>query len=400
MAHLNGLRQQLIWAEAALANSSIKSHIRTAAQSGLANLFNRRRDEIDGTLKLVSDNGASELVWDQLARHSWRCSQLFNECLALLGSALIRSDSSNKNDICVLADALLNELDKNIPKMSWTGVTLLAEVTFFTETTGLIRLPFPDMGIWNLPIAVHELGHFVGVRIVDETGHHPFEAFLAEQQQRNLTKPLGDQVLPAQLENHLKELFSDLFAVFSIGPAYACSAILLRFSPADASATEDSLTHPSHSKRVHFILEALERLSKIEKGHPYEVTKTMVKNLWEANFVNAGHRETLDQQDVEFLDYVLSQLWKIVKDFLWSARYLGWDRAVDLRNRMPTDDSALRLQGDETIADVLNAFWIWRLSLRTETAQIVQRANSRAFELCHEIIRRPRSQVGISEHRI
>jgi hypothetical protein len=46
------------------------------------------------------------------------------------------------------------------------------------------------------------------------------------------------------------------------------------------------------------------------------------------------------------------------------------------------------LPPEANIADVVNAAWLWRLSLTHETAELVEERHLRASELCREIMAR------------
>jgi hypothetical protein len=271
----------------------IKPQIKEAAEIGFAVLFKQRRDELSELQHMISGQGASAHSWVKLGKQSRLCREVFGECLGFLGSGLIRSNTLAKDDICEIADALLYELNNNLHwSVKWQGVTLLAEGNFFTETTGLIRLPFPDDGIWNLPISVHEFGHFIGPRIRDGWGNSPFDSFLRSKEEDNLQKEGDDQLSEEELEqqsSHLKELFSDLFAVYSLGPAFACSCILLSFNPANAKTSEDSQTHPGYAKRVHFMLEVLKRMGQEGRNEAYGKIRDHLSELWTTKPENGWH---------------------------------------------------------------------------------------------------------------
>lgn len=405
LAHLHALNQQLDWAEATLKQAQIEPRIKDAAKNGFARLFTKRRDELKQIKSDISVDGASPHTWKQLGRSGRRCGELFRECLGFLGSAMIRSEiitsqgskpviRAKKDEICEIADALLCELNKALPEtINWRGVTLLAEGNFFTETTGLIRLPFPDYGIWNLPISAHELGHYVGPRMLDGHGASPYHSLLDEKKTENSLKETTARLSEEELEqelSHVKEFFSDLFAVYALGPAYVCSCMLLRFNPGDDEvACEDSKTHPSYAKRVQFILDVLEQMDKSEQSTKYCKIRATLKESWEKNLKVAGREPCLDKSDIDRLKFLLSTLYPMVNDYLSTIKYQGWLRALELRDEFMADKDPARLLGpDHTLADVLNAAWLWRLLQDKESDYLVQQGHVRATELCREIIRR------------
>ncbi|HMG74252.1 MAG TPA: hypothetical protein VK582_12190 [Pyrinomonadaceae bacterium] len=401
--HIDALIQQLKWAEAMLLNADIESRIKGAATSGFAVLFERRRVELTKMRVDVVQEGASVNAWKQLYSKGRLCSELFSEELGFLGSALVRGQQAGVDDICEVADAFLYELNRKLPRtIGWGGVTLLAEGNFYTETTGLIRLPFPDYGIWNLPISAHELGHFVGPRITDGIGGFPFQILLQEREREHLAKKLPAEESAKQLSrqvSHLKELLSDLFGVYTLGPAYACSCILLRFNPADVAACKDSDTHPSHAKRVFFILEALGQMSEPESGQPYGRIKARLESLWATILKTAGNGDCLEMND-QPLSHLLFELYTIINKHLSSGRWGGWKRANKLRHVFLSEAKAANLLApDHTIADVLNAAWLWRLGLDEESPQLVHKGHRRAVEMCREIMLRSEQDTReVSNH--
>lgn len=389
LAQVRALLEQLDWAESSLRTARIEPRISAAASIGFAVLFKRRRNELTRLQELIPKNATYTGSWKQLQSFSSSCGELFKECLGFLGGAMLRS-AHEENDICEIADALLVELSRKTP-IEWKGVTMLAEAHFFTETTGLIRLPFPDYGIWNLPIAVHELGHFIGPRISDGQGDSPFQVLL--QKVRNDVMKVepgelsGDEV--GRQLSHLRELFSDLFAVYAAGPAYACSCILLRFDPQDFTACEDGETHPSHGKRVHFILKGLDQMSRTTEGGPYARIINNLKVLWEWNLKRAGHEKCLDEKTIPSLNYQLFELYPILATFVPTVQYEGWNRAVELSSGLSLSrEPAELLKDEDAIADVLNAAWLWRLRQTVENSNTVHQVNLEAIALCREIIRR------------
>lgn len=368
LAQVSALLQQLFWAESSLKTDKIEPRISQAASIGFEVLFDRRRTELTNLQKSIPRNPPYAGSWEQLRRYRRSCGELFQECLGFLGGAMLRS--VQENDICEIADALLVELSRKT-SVVWSRVTILAEANFFTETTGLIRLPFPDYGIWNLPVAVHELGHFIGPRISDETGTSPFQTRLGS-------------ITEERDKSHLRELFADLFAVYALGPAYAFSCILLRFDPLDATACEDGETHPSHGKRVHFILKALEQTN----GNPYRRIIKNLKVLWEWNLNRAGHEICVDPNQIPSLNYQLFELYPILTRFLSTVQYKGWRRAVELSRRFPLNGNAEEvLEDTDEISDVLNAAWLWRLQQNIENSNTLHEVNLQAIALCRGIIR-------------
>ena len=389
-AQVRALLQQLDWAENSLRSTKIDASVSSAASIGFAILFQQRRDDLEKMQTALSLGKASGSFWKELRDHSVACGELFKECLGFLGGALLRSEHGD-SDICKIADGLLGELSDKTP-IKWERVTLLADANFFTETTGLIRLPFPDYGIWNLPIAVHELGHFVGPRIPNGTGGFPFLELIQQKTQNNLVQDAGKRLEQDELEtqlSHLRELFSDLFAVFALGPAYACSCILLRFNPRDSTACADGATHPSHAKRAHFILKVLEQMNKTTEGAPYTKVIGNLRGMWQNTLKSAADAQVVDLKEIPPLEYQVFELYRIVARYLGTLKYTRWDRAIELSKLFVSDvDPQSLLNVDDSVSDVLNGAWLWRLQQPDENGNAVRQVNLKAIALCREIIAR------------
>lgn len=380
LAKIDALVQQLNWAESSLKNAKVEPRFGDAASVGFAVLLDERRKELSHLRKSIPQTDSYAGSWQQLRSVSDSCREFFKETLEFLGGAMLRNLHAG-NDICDIADALLERLSKKT-EIKWERVTLLAESHFFTESTGLIRLPFPDYGIWNLPISVHELGHFIGPRISDRKGGFPFQTRLAAIEEKHQEEQ-GSEEEMAQEISHLREFFSDLFAVYALGPAYACSGILLSWDPQDDTACQDGETHPSHAKRVHFILRALNEMSKATDEDPYHNFACNLGKLWQRNLKSAGRVTCLDEESIPPLNYLLLELYPIVDQFRPTLRYAGWKRAMELSFEFPLKNKIAEVLARKyEIPDVLNAVWLWRLRQKTENKNLVHKVNREAIALC------------------
>ena len=385
LAKVDALREQVNCAQLSLKTAKVDSRLSKAASIGFATLFDRRLKELTKLRESIQKTGAGDGTWQQMHRSSASCKELFKECLEFLGGAMLR-DTQKGNDICDIADVLLKQLSHKTV-VEWGRVTLLAEAHFFTEITGLIRLPFPDYGIWNLPIAVHELGHFIGPRIPDGLGGFPFQARLDTIEKKYEGQPSEEQVAQiAQEQSQLREIFSDLFATFSLGPAYACACIVFLFDPQDAVACVDSATHPSHRKRVHLVLAALTQMSKTTAGNPYRKIVRNLRTLWQNNLRRADEQKCANPEKVAALNYQLLDLYPIMRDFIPKVQYSGWDRAVQLSKEFPLEGKVVNiLTENHTMADVLNAVWLWRLR-QVREPNLVHQVNLEAIALCRQLM--------------
>src|SRR5262249_16861778 len=142
--------------------------------------------------------------------------------------------------------------------------------TFTKTRVRIIRLRFPEWRIWDLPLAAHELGHVViGENLESEEKPEnadqriltPFiqrqRASLVRQdpgfKQMSMKRRSGVQQAAQWAESRIHEFLADAFATYTMGPAYACSAILLRLHP----LIDAKDGRPSDAQRAHVILSML-----------------------------------------------------------------------------------------------------------------------------------------------
>lgn len=352
------------------------------------NIFKERRAALDNLLKRVARGGDLMEIWETFGRERESCDALFRECLGYIGGVLLRKERLDRG-INEVADALLRHVSAEADD-KWERLTVLAaEGNFFTTSTEIIRLPFPDFTIWNLPVAVHELGHYRSTH--DKLFTAKVEAARLKETQadaRGGVKAAG----ALQKESYLHEFFADLFAIYTLGPAYAACCFVTRFSPSGKNFCEDGDTHPSDAKRGHLLLLALEEMNK-ESDPPFTGAIAALKGLWLRNLqatVKPGCTDVSYLKDLRF--HLLRELfYSILGTSMSSAKYpkAGWARARALLDEFASGaDAAQLVRDDDTIVDVLNGAWAWRLSRPSEDAAAVASVNLKALEMCRIIARR------------
>jgi len=347
----------------------------------LAQQIEGSRKKLDKLLEELNKGNASlGECWKEFNRIKGdKVKPIFRECLALLQGSLVRKYGLD-DGICRIADALVYDIEYRL-SLSWGRFTILAEEEFINEMAMIIRIYFPDVSIWNLPVVAHEFGHFVGPELKVKTGygyahHHPIGELLDEGKVGEMSSLF------------LHEHFADHFATYVLGPCYAFSCVLLRFNPLNASMNHTY--HPSDNKRVYWILELLKKMDEAEgsKEGYYSKIIERLKNSWEESLAAVGlPRRLLDDKTMEQLLIAMQDFEGAVGDKLSGVRYKGtdWLNAVRL--------SALLLQGIPrdpefpcSLADVLNAAWLSRVhdDVYKDSAR-VQLIGQRAKDLCYKI---------------
>ena len=346
---IEALAKNLQQAKAALDSpifkvEAIASKLRNAVRNRFEWQLNNMAKELTALQKQVN-NTSLDKCWDSLRKIRRKCKDLFRECLAFVEGALVRGAGLD-NHLCLVADAFIDDLSERAD-ISWGRFTIMATDEFFTQITEIIRLRFPDFDILQLPVAAHELGHFIGEKVRKEMDPDPFRVILEKEE-----TPLKEF---HQEFRFLHEQFADLFAVFALGPAYACTCIMRNFDP--VKAHQDKVEHPADGKRVYFILRAMEALDQ-DVTKPYLGIRNYLQNLWEQNIKAVETPWPLVQKELERLDDRLQRLLEVMHFRLNNVRYKSWHLASVLADEMLL--GGVKTQNLQ-LPDILNAAWKCRL---------------------------------------
>ena len=325
----------------------------------------RLRAALKADIGALEEQADRAQTWQQTADAARSVRHLAQRVLELAVGMSARAQRLD-DGMCRLADALLRQVSA-AGGPPWTMATVPANADFFSERDHVIRLRWPGEGIWTLPLALHELGHFVGRRIevntqLDDdrwTVLRPFELRLTET---------GEEV-PADW-HHLHELFADAYATFVGGPAYLACAVTIGLDPADDACA--AKTHPAPSRRVALILDILARMNGCSDNSAslhYDVEP------WRNNWTRtvqwvSGTDTTQDDADGELAEF----FWAILHDRLRNARYRTMNEAKSLAGTLLANSSrdvtAVRM------TDVLNAVWSARQQPDADLTTVEERGRA------------------------
>jgi hypothetical protein len=387
LAQLDALADHLRIAEEAIDSDQIDPRLRKTVSIRFSQLFKQHHKRLKTMREQLVSGLALNSCWSALEGIEADITYLHREVLAFVEGVLIRSANID-HGLCDLADALLEDLSTRT-EIPWSRLTILGETEFLSQTAEIIRLRFPDFSIWSLPIIAHEFGHLAAQELKTR-GMGTRKTFpVLDMIQRERTR-IGDDPM---VEPFLHELFSDIFGVFVLGPAFACSAILLRFNP--YRSMQDTLTHPSAARRVHVILGALGRLNRADGDLlPYEGIINVLRSTWADSLDAVGRSKPLDEGTIAQLELWTDELYERLDDNTPpGVRYVGWSQAMQLVPSLVrgSDD---KLPGVMRVEDVLNAAWICRLQSWEEFASVGEEIGDRAFQLCKASARPDDSTVG------
>jgi hypothetical protein len=330
--------------------------------------FDHRLEPLEDRIHRLRDKAKRKTsladLWADLRNYGEEADAVLDECRSFVEGALVRGQGLD-HGVCAMADALLEELGENTG-IGWKTPTILGRADSYASMAGIIRLEFPELTVWHLPILGHEYGHFVAEQ---------FKRRLLASPDATWEFPILDyisgQSTDGQTTNLLQELFADLFAVHLLGPAFACTAILLRFNPSVPDV--DSQTHPSDVKRAHFILHALRAA---DSG--YSKAAGVLECTWVTNRQEAG-AAPLDANVAERLDGWLAGLSEKLGVLRRKAHYSTLSSAFQISLALESGKAV----ADCSLTDALNAAWLCRLR-RTGFGKLPDDMEQRVRRLCDE----------------
>jgi hypothetical protein len=379
------------------------------------------------------DQAAVREAWNRYAKILGESNDLLRECLEIIGTLAIRTRNLDRHMLYV-ADELIQDcmmLTRGDPNY-YLFVHGVGETISKTRAR-IIRLRFPEWTIWDLPLAAHELGRVAvaGILGVERDEEDPtlqtLTTFVAEQREAliavdpELQKAsqaggaAADEAARAAAaeasraaQGRVRILLADAIATYTMGPAYACSAIMLRLDPTVVAQRGQ----PSDRQRAHVILSMLRAMNEEAKlPKPYSDVILMLEAAWKdtADRSNpagalappyAGYLEALVKS---FLGKVTYLILNVTAGFPHGAGNDGWRKAQEWAGawgeqwKKETKLVAPTEAGGK-LRDVLNATWLCRLNnqgLPADTSRALQRELTAAAEtLCKAIIEAKRAGPG------
>jgi hypothetical protein len=366
LIQLESLARQLLEVEKAVQSPNLDAHLRQRVGPRFDTLLSQRRTQLKQLQQKLSNNQPLEACWSQFSQLELKCRDLFEEALAFVQGALARSAKVDEG-MCLLADNLLDDLAV-WADVGWRRFTLLATGELYRETADVVRIRFPEVSLWGLPTVAHEFGHFLGPELrenLDGGFRYPFQEMLKEADKK---RP-SNWPLPHSTEwHHLHEHFADLFATYTLGPAFACSFVLLRLNPVDAYG--DSATHPSHAKRVHSILWMLGRMNQSAPAllDLYGELIRLLRELWKQSLVDVGQPGDLPNAEIALLQDQLNDLYALLTTTTPTELAYGtsdWQRSQGIASGLLSNlwSPGNYSNAEVSRRDVLNAAWLSRLQL-------------------------------------
>jgi hypothetical protein len=365
-AQFAALSRELLRARAAIKGLKVQATLRDRVSARFDTELTRLQKRIENLQAASARSGQPAAAsWRELRMLQADAARLFEEGLAFVQGALVREQNLD-DGICALTDALLDDLAaaSDVP---WGRFTLLATSEFFRDAAEIIRIRFPDPSLWNMPFAAHEFGHFIGPQLRttrDGEFSYPFQERLKAVDQSR-----GSQ-RHAEEWYHEQESFADLYATYTLGPAYAAAFILLRMNAGDADV--EARDHPSAIQRVHAIFWTLERMSESATGlrrQPFREVSSLLHEAWRASLAAVGQVKPLDAAGVAQVEQRSGVLYELLTSCTPQGLLFGQDEWLRAESMLPAlrvelgavEPEADALPAEATRREVLNAAWLARL---------------------------------------
>jgi len=383
----------------------------------LVKQIDRERIVLSKIMQTVTDEKVDDEVlttaWMHYDTHFQKSQDILRECFEIIGTLAIRNSGLDEQ-VLAIADELVGEC--LVLSTHYSHYYLLVPgvaAAFSKAVSRILRLRFPEWTIWHLPLVAHELGHVIVTGKLEEDELMEAEMFWTMKpdfvkREEALLALAGWQiqltegkVSAAELERWAKgrvhEFYADAFATYTMGPAYACSAILLRLDPS-AQAHEGI---PSDAQRVHVILSMLRWMSK-EEGMtlPYHNIADVLQTRWDQAMARVAcpARPT---PECEAALTTLAEGFGENRNLLREpARYSGHSRATELGNTWRKEMKARQplsrpeWSAENKLRDVLNTTWALRLEVSeilgpkdiSEPIRELQEIHDAGRKLCKSII--------------
>ncbi|HMG74251.1 MAG TPA: hypothetical protein VK582_12185 [Pyrinomonadaceae bacterium] len=333
---------------------------------------------IDRNLKALktrqeNDHQLVETAWKEYAEIVSEQERLFSfsEYVDLLGGLALR-DAGLDGEICRLADELITSCGL-FGTSNWNALTIPANQEAVTLARS-IRMGFPEWTLWAVPLTAHELGQLAisngRKELVRRDSNTRWEKYIF----KHIPKK-GDS--SNEERNRMRIYLADAFATYAMGPAYACSAILLRFDlrMKTTRGKAKKAEYPSQAERGYIILDMLSKMiakDKFDKPF-YEPTVRQVQAAWDmvlARIQPPGSLSSAQRSRLEsYNEYMLDDL----SGTHPGALYLG-DKLEStcraLKGFLDGEKPLPFLEGEGEGRDVLNAAWMCRIEGEYDVREI------------------------------
>ncbi len=381
LARLDSLIARLDQSQLAIATEGHDTRLKKRIGNDLARRLSEHTEALKvRRRKVAADRTVPENAWAEVK--SSASASLLDESLLYLQAARSRGPDVAA-DLCEITDALFEELAKKTSSVAWKSFSVFGTEDSFDVPTRIIRVRYPISGVWDIPVGVHEFGHFLSAHLrhvrADGSASLAFEEYKAsfapsegaQLRPRGVNEPEGAPLAPGSGKDWrwLDEIFADVFATYAAGPSFACSCLLCRFDPSSAEDETDD-KHPSYSKRAYVILQTLRRRNNEQPGRG-KLTPAigLLDKSWRAACEAAGTSPEISAKDQTWIDGQASTFYYMLKTDEGGLRFNEWETAA---NKLSWLETPIEPPGEFTIVELLNTAWMCRLKENSNPERLSQ----------------------------
>jgi hypothetical protein len=292
--------------------------------------------------------------------------RIATETLAFVGGVTARSLGID-GGLCDWADALLAAVAEPMLQ-GYQPIALPSGSEFIDVVSEVIRVRYPGVGIWDLPVVLHEFGHFLVRRL--PPGKEPSVSSVIRREREPLDECGGLREVP-YLGAFAEELWADTFATYVAGPAYAFSA-LDRMDP--TTACDDQMpSHPSAVRRSGAILSTLDHLQDkwVGRGRvagSLAVPVALVSERWRSRLAAAGVSTDAREPERQHASALAAEFVAILDRDSPAVRYDDGRVAAEIQHGLDIDEPSL--PAGAGLVDLLNGAWWARYEAETQMRQV------------------------------
>lgn len=383
-----------------LHNVEVEDRIWNLAIMDIRREASRIIDELDDIKRQVHAGNSGSAEWQRYNEIHQASQELCRDSLELVGGLALR-DKLLDQEICQLTDELILNCSENMITITNTSPTIPAHLELTPRMLKrVVRMRFSEWTLWTLPLAAYEFG-LIAIEEVPELQSfckkQAEEAARTAEAATDYNTPDGNDRLQHAIR-YVKILMADAFATYTLGPAYACPAVLLEFSPIPGGPGLES--GPSGARRAELVLSILQGMGQSENSdneNAFDFVLKQLRQRWGIIQQPADNRENIILDPADVLDIFSMELHEFRPQVRYPTTLLnqgisgGWPVARQWqehwRNELTQRTGKLTIpdtvRGTSKLRDGLNAAWLCRLRIPPADLTYVETA---AKELCMEIV--------------
>ena len=329
----------------------------------------KQLDSVRASISALKVKGESpSALWEEFEAVSRMADSVTEDVVLFVEGTLARAARLD-DGLCAVVDRMLDDIGRWTVAWDRTAIPMVREQ--ISSSTWMIGVRISDASIWPLPLAAHELGHFVAEDLKDVYNQRLVSALLAGGWLEAVAADEREAAPRFLHSANALELFSDVFAAWTIGPAYA-AALSWRAAPHRPWAGE--VDHPPWGLRMRAVHTTLRRVGG------WESFGDQVAQDWARNVVLAGGAVDAPPAQARFGDAFVAAALEALAATSSRARFTDPEAVLDAEERLARGAAA---PPDADVRVIVNAAWSWRV--RAGWVEDAAPIGERALSWCREL---------------